>query len=70
MLSASASGSTWIGAVSQVSLTLATLGKPGKEWNDALGYDLSKDALRFLQSVNFPKGKQRPGTGLGFVVFL
>lgn len=53
--------------MSQVSLTLTTLGKPGKEWNDALGYELSNDALRFLRSVNFPKGKKhRLGTCLGF----
>lgn len=41
----------------QVSLTLATLAKPGKDWANALGYDLSKDALRFLRSVELPKGK-------------
>lgn len=38
-------------ARSQVSLTLAAFGKPGIERKDALGYELSEDALKFLRMV-------------------
>ena len=41
----------------QVSLTLAAVGKPGIETNDALGYELGEDALKFLRAVAPPTGE-------------
>lgn len=44
---------------SQVGLTLATLGIPDTESSEAFGYELSKDALRFLQNLDLPKRESR-----------
>lgn len=46
------------GAWLQVSVTLATLGIPDTVSNDALGYELSDDALQFLRTVKPRKGKR------------
>ncbi len=46
-------------ARSQVSVTLAAVGKPGIDKKDALGYELGEDALEFLRTVEPPEG--RPG---------
>lgn len=42
---------------SQVSITLAAVGKPGIEKKDALGYELDEDASEFLRTVEPPEGK-------------
>lgn len=44
----------------QVTLTLATLGKPDLGSTDALGYELTDDALRFLKALGPSTGKQCP----------
>eukprot|EP00903_Cladosiphon_okamuranus_P008871 g8493.t1 len=43
--------------IEQVSLTLGAVGNPGVETNDALGYELSEDALKFLRTVEHLNGR-------------